>query len=125
MPFGVPFRPTPFRVTFHVKAGDVEVAKEVPVQFRYVKDILHGRQADGIERGARVFREGHAAAGRDSARACGEAVQREIHVTVTNGTKGAAQASVALELPAGWKATPASVPLSFAMRTNRFRRVSR
>ena len=40
--------------------------------------------------------------------------QREIHVTVTNGTKGAAQASVALELPAGWKAAPASAPLAFA-----------
>ncbi len=41
-------------------------------------------------------------------------VRREVHVTVTNGTKGAAQASVAIELPAGWKATPASVPLEFA-----------
>jgi hypothetical protein len=32
---------------------------------------------------------------------------------VTTGTKGKAQASVALELPAGWKAAPASVPLAF------------
>ena len=41
------------------------------------------------------------------------AVTREVHVSVTNGTKGAAEASVSLELPQGWKATPASVPLSF------------
>ena len=27
--FGVPFAPTPFRVTFHVKAGSVEVTREV------------------------------------------------------------------------------------------------
>ena len=40
--FGVPFAPTPFRVTFHVKAGDVEVTREVPVEFRYVKDIYFG-----------------------------------------------------------------------------------
>ena len=40
--FGVPFAPTPFRVTFHVKAGDVEVTREVPVEFRYVKDIYLG-----------------------------------------------------------------------------------
>ena len=40
-------------------------------------------------------------------------MEREIHVTVTNGNKGAAQANVALELPAGWKANPATVPLSF------------
>jgi hypothetical protein len=33
---------------------------------------------------------------------------------VTNGTKGAADATVRLELPAGWSATPASAPISFA-----------
>ena len=42
VPFGVPFAPTPFRVTFHVKAGDVEVTKELPVEFRYVKDLYFG-----------------------------------------------------------------------------------
>ena len=36
---------------------------------------------------------------------------REIFVSVTNGTKGAAQATVALEVPAGWKVTPASAPI--------------
>jgi hypothetical protein len=41
-------------------------------------------------------------------------VKREIHVSVTNGTKGAAEASVTLDLPSGWRATPASMPLSFA-----------
>jgi hypothetical protein len=34
-------------------------------------------------------------------------------VAVTNGTKGKAEASVALELPAGWTAAPTSVPLAF------------
>ena len=32
VPFGVPFAPTPFRVTFHVKAGSVDVTKELPVR---------------------------------------------------------------------------------------------
>jgi hypothetical protein len=40
--------------------------------------------------------------------------RREIHVSVINGTKAAAQAAVSLDLPAGWKSTPANVPLSFA-----------
>src|SRR5206468_3077316 len=40
-------------------------------------------------------------------------VEREVHVAVINGTKGAAQAAVTLELPAGWKATPATASLSF------------
>ena len=42
VPFGVPFRPTPFRVTFHVKAGGADVTREMPIQFRYVKDIYNG-----------------------------------------------------------------------------------
>jgi hypothetical protein len=41
-------------------------------------------------------------------------VRREIHVSVINGTKGAAEASVSLDLPAGWKVTPSSVPLKFS-----------
>jgi hypothetical protein len=36
-----------------------------------------------------------------------------VHVSVSNSTKGPAQVSVALELPVGWKATPASVPIKF------------
>ncbi len=40
VPFGVPFAPTPFRVTFHVHAGSVDVAREVPVEFRYIKESL-------------------------------------------------------------------------------------
>ncbi|MEO8373200.1 MAG: hypothetical protein ABI806_28705, partial [Candidatus Solibacter sp.] len=30
VPFGVPFAPSPFRATFHLKAGNVEVTREVP-----------------------------------------------------------------------------------------------
>jgi hypothetical protein len=41
-------------------------------------------------------------------------VEREIHVSVTNGSKGAAEASVRLEVPAGWVVTPATARVSFA-----------
>jgi hypothetical protein len=41
-------------------------------------------------------------------------IEREVHVTVTNGSKGAAQVNVALDLPPGWKSAPASVPISFS-----------
>ncbi len=108
--FGIPFQPTPFRVAFHVKAGSVEVTRDVPVQFRYVKDIYTGDKRMELNvvpdfsvrmtPPLAVF----PAAG---------AGMREIHVAVTNSTKGKAQVSVALELPAGWKATPATVPISF------------
>ena len=110
--FGVPFAPTPFRATFHIKAGLVEVTKDVPVEFRYVKDIYLGDKrmelnvvptfSVAVTPGLAIF---PATSGQ---------VKREVHVSVTNGTKGAAETSVSLDLPAGWKATPTSVPLSFA-----------
>jgi hypothetical protein len=113
VPFGVPFAPTPFRVTFHVKAGSAEVTREVPVQFRYVKDVYYGDKRMELnvvpDFSVRVTPPlaviPSAAAGRPP--------EREIHVTVTNGTKGAAQATVALELPAGWKAVPATASVKF------------
>ena len=108
--FGIAFQPTPFHATFHVKAGSVEVTKDVPVQYRYVKDIYTGDKRMELNvvpafsvrmtPGLAVF-------------PAGAPTTREVHVTVTNGTKGAADASVALLLPVGWKATPPSVPIHF------------
>ena len=110
--FGVPFQPTPFRVTFRVKAGEVEVTREVPVEFRYVRDIYNGdkRMELNVVPPFSVKVTPPLAVIPESSKT----VQREIHVSVTNGTKGVAQASVALDLPAGWKATPASATLAFA-----------
>ncbi len=113
--FGVPFAPTPFRVTFRVKAGDAVVTKEVPVEFRYVNDIYLGDKrmelnvvpafSVSVSPGLAIFpASGGATSG---------PVKREVHVSVVNGTKGTAEASVTLDLPAGWKATPANAPLSF------------
>jgi LmbE family N-acetylglucosaminyl deacetylase len=111
--FGVPFAPTPFRVTFHVKAGEAEITREVPVEFRYVKDLYLGdkrtelnvvpRFSVSVTPALAVFPAGS-----------GASAKREIHVTVINSAKGAVEASVSLDLPAGWKTAPARVPLSFA-----------
>jgi hypothetical protein len=110
VPFGLPFRPTPFHVTIHVKAGDVEVVKDLPIQFRYMKDTFSGEKRMELNVvppfSVRVTPP-------LAVIPSGKPVPRDIFVAVTNGTKGKAQASVALELPAGWTATPASVPLSF------------
>ncbi len=110
--FGVPFQPTPFQVTFRVKAGEVEVTREVPVEFRYVRDIYNGdkRMELSVVPAFSVKMTPPLAVIPEAAKS----VEREIHVAVTNGTKGAAQATVALDLPAGWKATPANVTLGFA-----------
>lgn len=112
VPFGVPFAPTPFRVTFHIKAGDAQVTREVPVQFRYVKDLYNGDKR--MELNVVPDFSVRVTPALAVIPAGGKAVAREVSVAVTNGTKGAAKATVTLELPAGWKATPANVPIRFA-----------
>ena len=121
VPFGVPFAPTPFRVTFHLKAGGADVTRELPVQFRYVKDTYYGDKRMELNV-VPVFSVGispplsvipvPAAAGSPQ-RAAAKAAAREIHVSVTNGAKAKAQVRVALELPLGWSAVPAGVPIDF------------
>jgi GlcNAc-PI de-N-acetylase/alpha-galactosidase-like protein len=117
VPFGVPFAPTPFRVTFHVKAGGAEVARDLPIQYRYVRDIYNGDKRMELNvvpafsvRMTPPLAVMPAAA---ASGASGRPLDREIHVAVTNGTKAAADAVVALDLPAGWTATPASSPIGF------------
>jgi LmbE family N-acetylglucosaminyl deacetylase len=114
VPFGVPFAPTPFRVTFKVKAGSVEVTRDLPIEYRYVKDVYFGDKAMELN----VVPAFSMAVTPELAiipmsGTAGRPVTREIFVSVTNGAKGAAEASVALRLPAGWKATPDAVPIAF------------
>jgi LmbE family N-acetylglucosaminyl deacetylase len=111
VPFGVPFAASPFQATFHVKAGSVEVTRQLPVQYRYVKDVYTGDKRMELNVvPAFSVRVTPPLAVIPSAKP----VAREMSVAVTNGTKAAAKATVALELPAGWKAIPASAALSFA-----------
>jgi LmbE family N-acetylglucosaminyl deacetylase len=117
VPFGVPFAPTPFRATFHVKTGSVEVTRDVPIEFRYVKDIYNGDKrmelnvvpaySVRVTPGLVVIPNQSAVGGRQT-------LQREVHVAVTNGTKSGGQANVTLELPAGWSVAPAIEHLDFS-----------
>jgi hypothetical protein len=114
VPFGVPFAATPFRAVFHVKAGDMEIRRDVPVQFRYVKDIYTGDKRMELSVVPALSVRVAPALAVFPAAVASKPVRREVRVAVTNGTKAAVQASVALDLPAGWKAIPASMPMSFA-----------
>jgi LmbE family N-acetylglucosaminyl deacetylase len=110
--FGAPFAPTPFRVTFHIKAGSVDITREVPVEYRYVKDVYLGdkrMELNVVPALSAVVSPGLAVIPASSS----APVKREIHVTVTNGQKGTGDALVSLDLPSGWKASPASLPLKF------------
>ncbi|MGH9143489.1 MAG: PIG-L family deacetylase [Vicinamibacterales bacterium] len=114
VPFGVPFAPTPFRVTFHVRAGGADVTKELPIQYRYVKDIYNGDKRMELNVVPAFSVKVTPPLAVIPAPAAAEKAAREVHVAVTNGTKGAADVSVKLELPPGWSATPVSVPIAFA-----------
>jgi len=119
VPFGAPFRPSPFRVRFTLSVSGVTVSKDVVVQFRYPKDLFIGekRMELNVVPAFSVMTSPAAAvvpAASRGTRGPAKPVEREIHVSVTNGTRGAAEAAVALDVPAGWTATPASAPLSFA-----------
>ena len=113
-PFGAPFAPTPFTVTFHLKAGGAEVSRTVPVEYRYVKDIYLGdkRMELNVVPALSVSLSPSLAV-IPAPQANTAPVTREVHVSVTNGSKGPAQVNVALQLPSGWTAAPASIPLSF------------
>jgi hypothetical protein len=115
VPFGVPFAPTPFRVTFRVHAGNVDVTKELPIQYRYVRDIYNGdkRMELNVVPAFSAKVTPPLAVIPAAAAGAATAAGREVHVEVTNGTKSAATVAVRLELPAGWTATPATVPLEF------------
>ncbi|MEZ5316642.1 MAG: PIG-L family deacetylase [Vicinamibacterales bacterium] len=115
VPFGVPFAPSPFRVTFHLTAGGVKVTKEMPVEFRYVQDLYFGdkRMEITVEPAFSVRVTPTLAVIPASADGAAAPVGRDVFVSVTNSTKGAAQTTVALTAPAGWTVTPATAPIAF------------
>ena len=122
VPFGLPFRPTPFRALVEIELGGrVRLTVERPVRYRYVDDLFTGEKRMDLQvvpRFAVSMTPDIAIipAGSDTA--------REVRVTVTNTAPDAAEGSVVLDLPAGWSAAPASVPVRLSRedesRTVRF-----
>src|SRR5262249_7350978 len=115
VPFGVPFAPTPFRAVFTVKIGNVEVTRDQQIEYRYVENLYFGdkRMELNVVPAFSVKVTPVLAIVPTASGAGAKPVTREVFVSVTNGTKGAAQASVALNVPAGWQVTPASAPVNF------------
>jgi LmbE family N-acetylglucosaminyl deacetylase len=116
-PFGLPFRPTPFRVQFDLEIGGAAIPVERDVQHRYEGNIFSGekrmelkvvpRLAVSLTPDIAILPAGQGAA---AARAAG----RELRVTVVNGSKGPADGDVSLEVPAGWTVVPPSAKVSLA-----------
>jgi LmbE family N-acetylglucosaminyl deacetylase len=127
-PFGLPFRPTPYRVTVDLRLSGVDVPYETDVEYRY-EDLFAGEKRMELTvvpaMAVRLTPEivivpagevatrptaGNGGQGRQLAR---PGRGRELRVTVINQTKGAASADVSLDVPAGWTVTPAVAPVSF------------
>ena len=111
VPFGVAFRPTPFRVTFDIELGATRLIVDRPVEHRYVDDIFTGEKRMELHVVPRIA---VSMTPEIAIIPTGSQVPREVRVTVTNTGREPVEGRVRLEAPAGWSVTPAAVdvPLS-------------
>jgi LmbE family N-acetylglucosaminyl deacetylase len=142
VPFGLPFRPTPFRATFSLTIGGADVRVERNVEFRY-SDLFAGEKrmelqvvppfdvrmtpeiavvpiADVARPTAPKRTELQAQAEKEErgvrptpAAPVVRARPRTVTVTVANNLVGAVNATASIEAPAGWTVAPASAPVKF------------
>jgi LmbE family N-acetylglucosaminyl deacetylase len=114
VPFGVPFRPTPFRATFELAIGGEIVTIERPVEYRYSHVMAGEKRSEVIVAPAfNVTVDPEIAVFPVKAGAASGSSRKIIKVTVGNNQKGAASAAAALHLPPGWTSDPVSHPIAF------------
>ncbi len=112
VPFGLPFRPTPFTATFTMTIANTPITITQPIQARFEKDIFAGEKRSDIHVVPAFAVETTPDILVVSTTAAGAA--KDVRVTVTNHSKGAAKADVQLQLPQGWRATPATQTVTFS-----------
>jgi LmbE family N-acetylglucosaminyl deacetylase len=115
VPFGLPFRPTPFTATFALSVNNTPFSITLPIQARSEGNIFSGEKRSEIHvvpafavtttPGILVVSTGAGSR---------EPGTKDARVTVVNHSKGAAKADVTLQLPAGWRATPATQAVAFS-----------
>jgi LmbE family N-acetylglucosaminyl deacetylase len=112
VPFGLPFRPTPFTATFAMSVNSTPFTITLPIQARSEGDIFSGEKRSDIHV---VPAFAVATTPAIVVVPTGEASRmKDVRVTVTNHSKGAAKADVRLQVPQGWRATPATQTVSFS-----------
>jgi LmbE family N-acetylglucosaminyl deacetylase len=111
VPFGLPFRPTPYTATFTISVNDTPFTIRRPIEARSEGNIFSGEKRAEIH----VVPAFAVTTSPEIVVVPASAPQaRDVRVTVTNHASGAAAADVALELPQGWRATPATQPVTFS-----------
>ena len=117
VPFGLPFRPTPFTATFVLAIGGVEVPVTVPVQARSEGNLFSGEKRAELHVvpafSVTATPETLIVPSRATP-ANGRGSRKDVRVTVVNHVKGAATGEVVLELPEGWRAEPAAQTVSLS-----------
>ena len=128
VPFGLPFRPTRSRQPSRC-VNDTPFSITLPIQARSEGNIFSGEKRSEIHvvpafavtttpdivvvstqstLGSQPSRQAAARSGLAPDGA------KDVRVTVTNHSKGAAKADVTLQVPQGWRATPAAQPVVFS-----------
>ena len=123
-PFGVPFRPTPFVARLHLEIGGAPVTATVPVQHRYEGNIFSGEKRTELKvvpslSVAITPRIAIVPLGSARPTMPGPMAPRELRVTVTNNATSGGEASVRLQMPAGWTSRPAEGRVRFARADDR------
>jgi LmbE family N-acetylglucosaminyl deacetylase len=114
VPFGVPFRPTPFTATFTLVIGGEEVTVERPVQYRYSNLVAGEKRSQlNVVPAFNVTVDPDIAVFPTAGTVASAFRRKTVQVTVANNQKGAARASVTLQAPAGWTVEPAAQPIKF------------
>ncbi len=113
VPAGLPFRPTPFVANVALTIGGQAVVVPVPVATRSEGNLYSGEKRAELhvvpKFAVQVTPEIVIVPATGGPRAA-----RDVRITVVNHSKGAATAEVALQVPAGWRAAPATHPVKFS-----------
>ncbi len=121
VPFGLPFRPTPFVATFEIDFAAGRIAVERPITYRHGSDIFAGEKRMELQVVPRFAVEVSPSI---AILPLGAAEAREVRVSVRHGGQGSAAGTVALQLPSGWRSSPERETVAFTRedetRTVRF-----
>ena len=116
VPFGVPFRPTPFTATFELEFESIAVSVERPISYRDGDDLFAGEKQTTLNVVPRLSVDVSPGIAIIPRRAGGSHV---VCVTVSNAWSGPGEGVVGLVLPIGWTADPMTQVVRFSREDER------
>jgi LmbE family N-acetylglucosaminyl deacetylase len=112
VPFGLPFRPTPFVASVALTIGGQNLTVPVPVASRSEGNLYSGEKRAELH----VVPKFAVSATPEIVvvPAADAKATRDVRVTVVNHSKSGATAEVALQVPQGWRVQPATQNVTFS-----------